>query len=61
MRFSGLAKMLAAGCFVAAMIVTVPSCQRKEKLIDIETPHGKVEVERTKDSGEVDVEFNRNK
>lgn len=36
-------------------------CEHKEKLIDIETPRGEVEVERDKDTGDVDVEVNRDR
>ena len=35
-------------------------CNRKEKLIDIETPAGEIEVERSKDTGKIDVEVDRN-
>ncbi|MEJ7592641.1 MAG: hypothetical protein WKF77_13910 [Planctomycetaceae bacterium] len=30
-------------------------CDRKEKVIDIETPAGDFEVERSKDTGKVDI------
>lgn len=35
-------------------------CNRKEKVIDIETPAGEIEVERSKDTGKIDVEVDRN-
>jgi hypothetical protein len=34
-------------------------CERKEKLVDIETPGADVEVERNIDTGAVEVETNR--
>lgn len=30
-------------------------CNQKEKVIDIETPAGEIEVERSKNTGEIDV------
>lgn len=40
--------------FVAAAALT--GCERKEKILDVETPNGEIEVERSLDTGEVDVE-----
>jgi len=34
----------------------VTGCERKEKVINVETPAGDVEVERNLDTGKVDVE-----
>ena len=31
-------------------------CENKEKVLDIETPNGQIEVERNRDTGEVDVD-----
>lgn len=31
-------------------------CENKEKVLDIETPRGQIEVERDRDTGEVDVD-----
>lgn len=39
----------------------IAGCERKEKLVDIETPRGEVEVERNIDTGETDVEVNRDR
>jgi hypothetical protein len=42
-----------------ALILTaglLAGCERKEKILDIETPEGGIEVERSLDSGEIDVE-----
>jgi hypothetical protein len=33
-------------------------CDQKEKVIDIETPAGDIQVERSKSSGKVDVDIN---
>ncbi|MBL9164527.1 MAG: hypothetical protein JNL18_17500 [Planctomycetaceae bacterium] len=38
-----------------AMLVSV-GCENKEKIVDVETPRGQVEVERDRDTGEVDVD-----
>lgn len=38
-----------------AMLVSL-GCENKEKIVDIETPRGQVEVERDRDTGEVDVD-----
>jgi hypothetical protein len=35
-------------------------CERKETLVDVETPNGGVEVERNIDTGEVEVEAGDN-
>jgi hypothetical protein len=35
-------------------------CERKEKILDIETSRGEIEVERSVDTGEVDVDVNEN-
>lgn len=48
-------KSVAAVLF-AAMLVAAPGCERKEKLLDVETPGGGVEVEQDKDSGAVEVD-----
>ena len=34
-------------------------CENKEKVLDIETPRGNVEVERDRDTGKVDVDVQR--
>jgi hypothetical protein len=34
-------------------------CENKEKVLDVETPRGQVEVERDRDTGEVDVDATR--
>ncbi|MCW1883395.1 hypothetical protein OKA04_01555 [Luteolibacter flavescens] len=37
------------------------SCNRKEKVLDIKTPGGSIEVERDKKSGEVDIQVDEKK
>ena len=34
-------------------------CENKEKVLDVEGPNGQVEVERNRDTGEVDVDVDR--
>jgi hypothetical protein len=63
MSFKRLATKWTAVCFAAAAMMTatviVPGCERKEKVIDIETPRGGVEVERTRRDGDVEVRRDR--
>ncbi len=40
-------------CLGAASFV---GCERKERVLDVETPEGSLEVDRNIDTGEVDVE-----
>jgi hypothetical protein len=56
-----LGKVFVAGCLAVATIAFVAGCERKEKLLDIEAPGIEVEVERNKDTGDVDVEVTRDK
>ncbi|MBA3485138.1 MAG: hypothetical protein H0T51_25355 [Pirellulales bacterium] len=37
-------------------IVCAAGCENKETVLDVETPQGQVEVERDRDTGEVDVQ-----
>ncbi|MBI1902525.1 MAG: hypothetical protein HYS13_15600 [Planctomycetia bacterium] len=39
-----------APMFAAAAIALTAGCQREEKILDIETPAGEVEVQRTRDA-----------
>jgi len=58
----GSQRWLAAGLLTAATSlgsIGLSGCERKEKVIDIETPGADVEVERNIDTGEVEVETNR--
>lgn len=47
-------------CIVLTMPAMMTGCERKEKVLDIETPNGELEVERDKSDGDVDVEINEN-
>ena len=60
MLSSAMARICAA-MFVAAAVTTFTGCETKEKVLDIETPVGEVEVERDKKTGETDVEVNTDK
>ena len=42
---------------VIGSVIIVGGCEQKEKVIDIETPAGNIEVERTNGSGKVDVDI----
>ena len=51
------AEILALAASLGALGLT--GCERKEKVLDIETPNTDVEVQRNIDTGEVEVETNR--
>jgi hypothetical protein len=58
-----LRSWLATGLVVAGIAAPTCSfvgCERKEKVLDVKTPAGDVEVERNKDTGEVRVEVREN-
>ncbi len=59
MTITELARTFAGGCLLAAAITVAPGCDRKEEVIEVETPDKEVEVERDKDTGEVDVDVTR--
>jgi hypothetical protein len=50
---------LLASCFAGLGACALTGCERKEKVIDVETPGADVEVERNIDTGQVDVEVER--
>jgi hypothetical protein len=57
-------KLLPSGQFAAATFVltaclgafSLLGCERKERVLDVKTPEGSLEVDRNIDTGEVDVE-----
>ena len=53
-----LATAVAIGMIIGAL--TLAGCERKEKVLDIETPSGEVEVERSLEDGDVDVTVEEN-
>jgi hypothetical protein len=44
---------------LAVVMATSLGCENKEKVLDVETPSGQVEVERDRDTGAIDVEANK--
>jgi len=42
---------------VPGSLITITGCEQKEKVVDIETPAGNIEVERSKSNGKVDVDI----
>lgn len=40
------------------MLVSL-GCENKEKIVDIEGPRGQIEVERDRDTGEIDIDANK--
>ncbi|MEZ6132749.1 MAG: hypothetical protein R3C59_29120 [Planctomycetaceae bacterium] len=55
--FKKSATLIATACFTAGLLA-LSGCDNKEKVLDIETPGGEIEVERDQDTGETDVEVN---
>jgi hypothetical protein len=51
-----IAFYLFASCVAGVGVCALTGCERKEKVLDIETPATDVEVERNPDTGKVDVE-----
>ncbi|HUG91753.1 MAG TPA: hypothetical protein VML55_13020 [Planctomycetaceae bacterium] len=47
---------LAWAVWLGAATILAAGCERKEKLLEIEHPGGRIEVERSKDSGEIEIE-----
>lgn len=48
------------GCaLLLGTAATQVGCDQKETILDVETPGGELEVEQDKETGEVDVEANR--
>lgn len=46
--------LLASTCLLGAT-----ACQRKEKVLDVKTPGGGIEVERDKKTGDVDIKVDK--
>jgi hypothetical protein len=46
-------------CVALALFSTFAGCEQKEKVLDIETPNGSIEVERSKGDGKVDIQINK--
>lgn len=52
MNAKSMNRMLMIG---AALFLGTTGCKQKEKVLDVDTPGGGIEVERDKKSGEVDI------
>jgi hypothetical protein len=58
-----LLRLPTAACAVvvaACLSLVVAGCERKERVLDVETPGADVEVDRNIDTGEVEVDVNDN-
>jgi hypothetical protein len=55
-----VALYLLMSSFAGLGMCALTGCERKEKVLDVETPGGQVEVERNIDTGAVDVEVEHN-
>jgi hypothetical protein len=49
--------LLVGTCFGA---LTLAGCERKERVLDVQTPEGALQVDRNIDTGEVEVEVQDN-
>lgn len=58
MKFATKLSALFAAAALSVTLATTSGCDNKEKVLDIETPGGEVEVERDKDTGDTEVEVN---
>lgn len=61
MKSRSLKWTLAIGCLAVGSIVAFSGCQQKEKIVDIKTPAGSVEVTRDKATGDTSVDVKREK
>jgi hypothetical protein len=52
---SSIAKLTMALCLCLGA-ASLSGCERKERVLDVQTPEGSLEVDRNIDTGEVDVE-----
>lgn len=41
----------------AALVLGTAGCQKKEKVLDVKTPAGDIEVERDKKTGDIDIKI----
>ena len=46
----------AAGLAACMGVCSLVGCERKERVLDVQTPEGSLQVDRNIDTGEVDVE-----
>jgi hypothetical protein len=53
--FRSLAGRAAVAAALALSGVALTGCEQKEKVLDVKTPNKRVEVERSKDTGNLDV------
>lgn len=60
MKLATKSFVLFAAMTLSTTMATTIGCDNKEKVLDVETPGGEVEVERDKDTGETEVEVNDN-
>ncbi|QDU09810.1 hypothetical protein [Gimesia aquarii] len=44
---------------MSTVALTLVGCDNKEKVLDVETPGGEIEIERNRDTGAVDVEVDK--
>jgi hypothetical protein len=52
---AGVSLVVIASCFAT---FTLTGCERKERVLDVQTPAGDVKVDRNIDTGEVEVDIN---
>lgn len=54
---NSMARLCAAFLF-AATLFAFTGCEREDKVLNVETPDGEVEVEKDPDTGDINVEVN---
>ncbi|WP_417847655.1 hypothetical protein [Thalassoglobus sp.] len=59
MRFYKKCSAFFAAACLATSVGFLSGCDTKEKVLDIETPGGEIEVERDRTNGDVEVEVNK--
>lgn len=59
--FKSRVAVLSAIPFMCMSLAALSGCERKEKVIEIQTPTGEIDVERSTDSGKLDLDINVDK
>lgn len=57
--FRSLTMRIGAVCLFAASLTAFSGCEQKEKVLDVETPRGEIEVERDPETGDTDIDVTR--
>ncbi len=55
------ARLAAVSVLTLVFALSLTGCEQKEKVLDIEGPNGKLEIERSTQTGKIDIEIDRDK